>query len=68
MIPEQVKHFFEHQMFNIDEAKEKLRKEWRESMKMPRKKKKEIRKRIRFEWALLCYYDDEIMKNIRSLL
>lgn len=33
--------------------KERLRKKWRESMKLPRKKKKAVRKQLRKEWDLL---------------
>lgn len=37
------------------EWKKRLHKEWRESMKLPRKKKKAIRKRILSEWSIACW-------------
>ena len=38
-----------------EEWKERLRKEWRDSMKLPRKKKKLARKGILAEWRIASF-------------
>jgi hypothetical protein len=42
---------------NAKQEKEKLRKQWRESMLLPRKKKKAARKRIMCDWKIACWMD-----------
>lgn len=43
-----------------EKHKEEIRAEWRNSMNYPRKKKKEVRKRLRVEWAIANWNPMEI--------
>ena len=53
--------FYSAQIFNNiyltnnKAEKEKIKKEWEESKKYPRKKKKKIRKELLFKWEILHY-------------
>ena len=38
-----------------EEWKERIRQEYIESRKYPRKKKKQIRKKLQVEWSIACY-------------
>lgn len=42
---------------NAKEWKERLRQQWRDSMLLPRKKKKLARKRIMVDWKIACWMD-----------
>jgi len=45
-----------HQMeSNMEEWKDRIRKQWEESKKMPRKMKKRVRKELLLDWAIANY-------------
>lgn len=44
--------------------KERILKEFRESINLPRKKKKAVRKRLNTEWSIACWADDVLNINI----
>jgi len=48
------------------EWKDKLRQEWRDSMKLPRKKKKQRRKEILLDWSIACW-GEEFSLNLDEL-
>ena len=45
---------------NMDEWKERILVQWEESKKMPRKKKKKVRKSLLVDWSIACWkpFDD----------
>ena len=40
---------------NMEEWKDRIRKEWEESKKFPRKKKKRVRKELLLDWSIACW-------------
>lgn len=58
MIPQFINNVFIFSQ-RIDAGREKWKDEileqWRLSFKMPRKKKKRVRKELRLDWSIACY-------------
>ena len=45
----------ENMRLNSENRKDEILQQWRDSMKLPRKKKKEIRKSIIVDWRIACW-------------
>ena len=45
---------------NMEEWKDRIRKQWEESKNFPRKKKKRVRKELLIDWSIACWnpFDD----------